>query len=274
VLDQTPSGVYWRVLAGVVFVVLALAACSSAKDPGGSSAPDPGGTPGGPPTSQPNAAPAGAPPPEFTPPYPFGAVQQKAPPVIAGSVPVIRQIPTDKPYVFITVDDGAVQDPSALRLIQQSGAHPVLFLNQMYVKGHEAYFRAILDASGAVLGDHTMNHPDLRGKPFEFQRNEICGDADYFQHALGQRPTLFRPPFGSFDATTLKAAAACGMHASVQWTATVNDGVVRFQVGRKLRPGDIVLMHFRKTFTADYTAFLNRAKMDGLTPVPLADFLG
>jgi hypothetical protein len=32
-------------------------------------------------------------------------------------------------------------------------------------------------------------------------------------------------------------------------------------------------MHFRKTFVEDYRAFLERAKQDGLTPVPLPDFL-
>ncbi|MEC3978841.1 polysaccharide deacetylase family protein [Amycolatopsis sp. H20-H5] len=201
-------------------------------------------------------------------------VQQKAEPVANSMVPVVRRIQTDKPYVFITMDDGAIKDPDAQKLIQASGTHPVLFLNQKYVKGHEAYFKAILDSSGATLGDHTIDHPDLRGKPFEFQRKEICDDADDFQRELGQRPSLFRPPFGVYDQTTLRAAATCGMRAAVLWSASVNDGNVQFQVGDKLRPGDIVLMHFRKTFTEDYNAFLAQAKKDGLTPVPLPDFLG
>lgn len=64
------------------------------------------------------------------------------------------------------------------------------------------------------------------------------------------------------------------MKAVVPWTAAVNDGVVQFQYGDRPRRGDIVLMHFRKTFVADFTAFLKRAKEDGLTPVPLEDFLG
>lgn len=244
-----------------ILTALALTACSPAPaDPPAPSAPNP--------------APGAAPPPAFTPPYPFGTVQQKAAPIADGSVPVVRRIPTDKPYVFITMDDGATKDPDALDLIKDSGGHPVLFLNQKYVKGHEAYFKAILDSTGAVLGDHTVDHPDLRGKPYEFQRKEICDDADDLQRGLGQRPTLFRPPYGIYDANTLKAAAACGMRAAVLWTAAVNDGVVQFQVGDKLRPGDVVLMHFRKTFKEDYTAFVERAKKDGLTPVPLADFLG
>jgi peptidoglycan/xylan/chitin deacetylase (PgdA/CDA1 family) len=247
-------------LAAAMAGLLAASACSSPEQP---STPD-----------QQNPAPGAAKPAVPPGPYPFGTVQEKAPPIQDGKVGVVRRIKTDKPYVFITMDDGAVKDPSAQGLIQQSGGHPVLFLNNRYVKGHEAYFKAILDSTGAVLGDHTVNHPNLKGKPLEFQKKEICDDADDFQKSLGVRPTLFRPPYGNYDQNTLKAAAMCGMRAAVMWTASVNDGVVQFQVGDKLRPGDIVLMHFRKTFKEDYEAFLARAKQDGLTPVPLADFIG
>ncbi|MDT8910186.1 polysaccharide deacetylase family protein [Amycolatopsis sp. PS_44_ISF1] len=226
--------------------------------------------------SQPNPAPGAAPAtaPKPSGPYPFGTVQAKAPAIKDGKVGQVRRITTDKPYVFITMDDGAIKDPSALEEIKNSAGHPVLFLNERYVKGHEDYFKAILDSTGAVLGDHTVNHPNLKGKPLAFQQKEICDDADELKAGLGTRPTLFRPPFGNFDQNTLLAAANCGMRVSVLWSASVNDGVVQFQSGDKLRPGDIVLMHFRKTFKEDYEAFLAQAKKDGLTPVPLADFLG
>lgn len=242
---------------------LVLTACSS---PASTTSPAP--------PSQPNPAAGAAPPPVISGPYPYGQVQQKAPPIANGEVPSVRRITTTKPYVFITMDDGAIPQPEAPQLIKETGGHPVLFLNYKYVHGHEAYFKSILDSTGAVLGDHTVDHPNLKGKPYDFQHKEICDDADDLQKALGQRPTLFRPPFGNSDSNTLKAAAACGMRASVLWTAAVNDGVVQFQVGDKLRPGDIVLMHFRKTFVEDYNAFIAQAKKDGLTPVPLADFLG
>ncbi|WP_328605859.1 polysaccharide deacetylase family protein [Amycolatopsis sp. NBC_00345] len=250
-----------RCLVVAVVGLLGLTACSSPAEQAGQ-------------PSQPNPAAAAAPTPAPGGPYPFGTVQAKAPAVKDGKVGVVRRITTDKPYVFITMDDGAVKDPSALEEIQHSGGHPVLFLNQRYVKGHEAYFKSILDTTGAVLGDHTVNHPNLKGKPLAFQQKEICDDADAFKTGLGVRPTLFRPPFGNYDQNTLQAAANCGMRVAVLWSASVNDGVVQFQVGDKLRPGDIVLMHFRKTFKEDYEAFLAQAKKDGLTPVPLADFLG
>lgn len=212
--------------------------------------------------------------PSFQQPYQFGTAQGHLPPITDGKAPVIRKIDTGtKPYVFITMDDGAIQDPNALQMIKDSGAHPTLFLNEKYFKGHEAYFKAIQDQADVVINDHTMTHPNLKGMPYENQKKEICGDSDAIRTAFGKTPVLFRPPFGNYDANTQKAVVDCGMKAIILWTAAVNDGVVQFQAGNKLKAGDIVLMHFRKTFVEDFRAFLERAKQDGLTPVPLADFL-
>jgi peptidoglycan/xylan/chitin deacetylase (PgdA/CDA1 family) len=241
--------------------------CSTAQSP---QAPPPQSTVA---TVQGRPEPDAPPPPAFAQPYKFGEPQAHVPPIADGKAPVIRKIQTDKPYVFITMDDGAIKDPSALQLIKDSGAHPTLFLNEKYFKGNEAYFKAIQDQAGVEINDHTMTHPNLRGKPYEAQKKEICGDADAIATAFGKRPTLFRPPFGNYDASTQKAVADCGMKALVLWTAAVNDGVVQFQAGDKLKAGDIVLMHFRTTFVEDYRAFLERAKRDGVTPVPLSDFL-
>lgn len=207
-------------------------------------------------------------------PYRFGDVQAKAPAIVDGKAPIVRRIETDKRYVFITIDDGEIKDPNALDLIKKSGARPTLFLAKKFVAGHEDYFRAIRDQAGATIADHTVNHPNLRGKPYAFQHKEICDNADSEDREFGHRPWLFRPPYGNYDGNTQKAAADCGMRVIVLWTAAVNDGVVQFQHGDHLNPGDIVLMHFRTTFVEDYTAFVERAKRDNLTPVPLTDFLG
>jgi peptidoglycan/xylan/chitin deacetylase (PgdA/CDA1 family) len=207
------------------------------------------------------------------PPYRFGEVQATAPATVGGLAPVVRRIGTDKPYVFITIDDGAVKEPQAAALIARSGFRPTLFLAQKYVTGEAAYFARIRDETGADIEDHTITHPNLRGKPYAVQRKEICDNADAEAAEFGRRPTLFRPPYGNWDTDTRRAAADCGMRAVVLWSAAVNDGVVQFQEGDHLRPGDIVLMHFRKTFVQDYTAFVQRVRQDGLTAVPLPDFL-
>lgn len=211
--------------------------------------------------------------PVFQQPYAFGTPQALVPPVADGMVPVVRRIETDKPYVFITIDDGAVRHPLALELIRSSGVRPTLFLNTKHAEGHADFFKPLQDQAKASVNAHTATHPNLNAKSYDAQKQEICGNADYIAADFGARPKLFRPPFGNYDRTTRKVAADCGFTALVMWTAAVNDGVVQFQAGDKLNAGDIVLMHFRNTFAEDYLAFLNRARQDGLTPVVLDDFL-
>ncbi|QQQ75159.1 polysaccharide deacetylase family protein [Saccharothrix sp. 6-C] len=222
-----------------------------------------------PPTALPG--PGGTTIPVFQQPYAFGTPQQQVPPVVDGMVPVVRRIDTDRPYVFITVDDGAVRHPAAVELMRKSGVEPTLFLNSKHVDGHADYFKGFEGL--ATVHAHTATHPDLTGTSYDFQRGEICGNADLLRVQLGARPKLFRPPFGNYDQTTRRAAADCGFTALVMWTAAVNDGVVQFQAGGRLNAGDIVLMHFRHTFVEDFLAFLERCKLDGLTPVVLDDFL-
>ncbi|MCP2260762.1 Polysaccharide deacetylase [Streptoalloteichus tenebrarius] len=266
------SGWVWprRVLA--VAAASALVACGSPADPvaaPNSQAPVRQDSA----TATTTPAPSGPAVPSFSAPYPVGEKQASAPPARDGRAPVVTRIETTKPVVFITIDDGAVRDPAAIDLVRRSNARPTLFLTDRYVENDHEYFRQLRDA-GATIENHTLSHPDLKGRPYDAQRREICATADKFGQVYGRRPVFFRPPYGKYDGTTLRAAADCGMRAVVNWTAAVNDGVVQFQAGNRLRPGDIVLMHFRKTFVADYQAFLNRAAQDGLTPVPLGDFLG
>jgi peptidoglycan/xylan/chitin deacetylase (PgdA/CDA1 family) len=235
------------------------------------STPPPTTTSKPPPTAVPG--PNGTTIPVFQPPYAFGTPQALVPPTTEGLAPVVRRIETTKPYVFITIDDGAVRHPVALELMRSSGVRPTLFLNTKYVEGHDDYFKPLKEQAQLSVQAHTATHPNLQGKPYEAQKQEICGNLDFLAHDFGARPKLFRPPFGNYDRTTRKAATDCGVNAMVLWTASVNDGVVQFQAGNKLNAGDIVLMHFRNTFVDDYLAFLNRARQDGLTPVVLDDFL-
>lgn len=222
-----------------------------------------------------SAAPAPPPPPPpvtFSPPYAYGTPQATVPPIANGRVPVIKRIETDQPFIFLTIDDGAVQAPEAAGMFTQNGIRPSLCLNNKYVDGHEDYFLSLQQAGGTIQS-HTVTHPNLEGEPYSVQFQEINANADSFAATFGARPTFLRPPFGNYDDTTLVAAADAGLRAAVTWTCAVNDGVVQFQVGDRLRPGDIVLMHFRDTFVMDFQALVDKALADGMTPVPLEDFL-
>lgn len=197
---------------------------------------------------------------------------EKIAPVPGGPAPYLSRIRTRQKVAFLTIDDGFVKHPEAPKLIAAARVPVTLFLTTDAVKDDPDYFKPMIDA-GAVVEAHTISHPNLRGKSYAEQKYQICGSADRLAGWYGRRPTLFRPPFGNKDATTLKATRDCGMTAAIMWKETVHKGKVRYQEGRRVQPGDIILMHFRKDFVADFLAALRAIRKAGLTPALLEDYV-
>ncbi|MFE5187180.1 polysaccharide deacetylase family protein [Streptomyces sp. NPDC056628] len=158
-----------------------------------------------------------------------------------GPPPVLHRVPTRDRVVFLTYDDGAEKDPRFIDMVRELRLPVSMFLTDSVVGpgyGHFARLRAV----GASLQNHTLDHAALRGLPYAGQRAEICGQQDKLHARFGVRPRLFRPPHGTYDTTTLRAAADCGVTAVVLWRAAMaGDGRLTFAKGpARLRPGDVV----------------------------------
>jgi peptidoglycan/xylan/chitin deacetylase (PgdA/CDA1 family) len=205
----------------------------------------------------------------------FGPVPLAAPvdPGNGPSAAWYSAIPTTQKVAFITIDDGFTKDPQFIQVLRDSHVRVTLFLEINAIKDNPDYFRQV-EAAGAVIEAHTISHPELIGTSYDFQKREICGSADQLGAWYERRPQLFRPPYGDKDATTLRVVHDCGMKAAFFWKETINAGIVRFQVGNKVQPGDIMLMHFRPTVVQDFIAGLQAIKDAGLTPALLEDYIG
>jgi peptidoglycan/xylan/chitin deacetylase (PgdA/CDA1 family) len=191
-------------------------------------------------------------------------------PTTPGLAPVVTRVPTTDPVVFLTIDDGNTRAPELAEALAELGVPTSLFLNDRPIEHGAEFFRSLPDA---VVEAHTQTHADLRGLPEDRQRAEICGNADTAQRAFGRRPLLFRPPYGNYDEATRRAAAACGMAAVVLWEETVNGSTMGFRAIPDLRPGDIVLMHFRPQLVAELRVVVERVEAAGLRIALLEDYL-
>ncbi|MDQ6754348.1 MAG: polysaccharide deacetylase family protein [Actinomycetota bacterium] len=195
------------------------------------------------------------------------------PPVTGGLVPVLTRIPTQQRVVFLTIDDGANKTAQEVELLRTNGIKATLFLAQAFIGGNPDFFKGFT-ADGSLVEDHSIGHLlNLAQLPYAQQKAEICGMADYEQQHYGRRPILFRPPGGPYTTVMRKAAADCGIKAIIDWEAKANAGHMDYQYGTVLRPGEIVLMHFRPEFAADFNAFLAAQKAAGLQVVLLEDYL-
>ena len=195
------------------------------------------------------------------------------PPIVDGMVPVLTKVPTEQKVVFVTIDDGAIKRDSDFALLEKNGVKASLFLAHNFIAGSADFYKKYT-AAGHLIENHTMTHNlDFIHLSYEQQKAEICQMADYEEQQFGRRPVFFRPPGGPYTMAIRKAVAECGMKAVVDWETKANAGRMDYQVGAGLRPGDIVLMHFRKEFPDDFAAFLKAQKAAGLKVVLLEDYL-
>ncbi|MCY0924276.1 polysaccharide deacetylase family protein [Streptomyces sp. H27-G5] len=159
--------------------------------------------------------------------------------------PVFTTIPTTDKVVFLTIDDGAEKDPEFLRMTRELHIPYTAFLTDSAIKDNYGYFRR-MQGTGTHLNNHTLNHRYLRGMTRDGQQREICGQQNIIQKVFGTAPKLFRPPYGAYDANTLRAAKSCGVTHVPLWNAEAfPDHMEWREADRDLHPGDVILTHFR-----------------------------
>ncbi|MFJ2029889.1 polysaccharide deacetylase family protein [Streptosporangium sp. NPDC087985] len=198
-----------------------------------------------------------------------------------GLPPVISSIPTKRKVVFLTIDDGWEQDPGFVAQVRKRRIPIAAFVTRDAVEARGAtdptaqggrflgtgkwgYMRDLRRA-GATIENHTLTHPNMTTLGYEGQKTEICGASQVIRKHMGSPPTLFRPPFGNQNTLTRRAAKACGIDALLLWTATVQPGgKIAYQVpDKKLRPGDILLLHFRPNLARDFRILVDKIERRG-----------
>ena len=187
--------------------------------------------------------------------------------------PIYHRLPVTQPVAFLTIDDGWFQLPDDLALMRDAHIPFTMFLIAPVAAKNPGFFKQ-LEAAGGIIEDHTITHPSLRGAGYPFQHHEICDGRTSLEHTFGTTLHLFRPPFGNYDQTTLRAVHDCGLKAAFHWSETVNNGVVAYQTAEhRIHAGDIILMHFRPAFLKDVLAALIAIHDAGLTPALLENYL-
>lgn len=198
----------------------------------------------------------------------------------SGPVPVISHIPTDRRVVFVTLDDGEVKDPRFIAMMQDLKVPITMFLMDDAIKDDYGYF-APLVRLGDHVQNHTLHHPPLSAVSPARQKAEVCGDQQVLTSRYGAAPLLFRPPYGAWDAATRAAVGECGPRAIIMWRETMQVVNMQYQTAdRTLRPGDIILAHFRgpaqlkgESMTAMFAHLLQRIEAQGFAVARLEDYI-
>lgn len=148
--------------------------------------------------------------------------------------------------VALTFDDGpSIYTRSFVQMLRANGAVATFFMIGKQLGGYSSTLREEL-RDGDALGDHTWTHPDLvRAGGVESQ---LLRTKDAIAAMSGYTPCVFRPPYGSYDASVLGTARALGL-ATIAWDVDPSDyalpgvGAIEERVLAQIQPGSIVVSH-------------------------------
>ncbi len=189
------------------------------------------------------------------------------------TAPIYHRLPVTQKVAFLTMDDGQTQLPEAIPLMAAAHIRFTMFLIAPVAAKNPEFFQKLV-SEGGVIEDHTITHPEMKGKSYAFQHHEVCDARTSLEQTFNTHLRLFRPPYGDYDQTTLRVVHDCGLKAAFYWSETVNDGKVFYQTpDHHIAPGDIILMHFRPAFVQDVIAALTAIHDAGLTPALLEDYV-
>ena len=177
---------------------------------------------------------------------------EKPKPIPAPSEPkiTVSSVPVDGPYIALTFDDGPNEKltPRLLDLLAQHHIHATFFVIGENVAQHpEIVKRAARE--GYEIGNHSWSHPNLAKMSDENVRDQIKRTEEVIRGAIGARPVLLRPPYGSLNARQKHFIHDELGYEIVLWDVDPYDwkrpgpSVVTNRILKETRPGSIVLSH-------------------------------
>lgn len=124
---------------------------------------------------------------------------------------------------------------------------------------------------GFELGNHGFYHKDQDKLSFDANAQEIKACHDVISKNLGIEMTLFAPPSGAYNKTTVDAAENLG-YKTIMWTRDTidwrdqNEDVIYKRATKDMANGDLILMHPTPKTVAALTKILAYAVNNGFEP--------
>jgi peptidoglycan/xylan/chitin deacetylase (PgdA/CDA1 family) len=150
----------------------------------------------------------------------------------------------------MTFDDGPSEKltPELLDILAQYHIHATFFVIGKNAAEHpEILQRAVRE--GHEIGNHSWSHPAFAKMSDEKVRAELQKTDDTIRAALGGRPVLMRPPYGSITARQKKWINAEFGYRTILWDVDPLDwkrpgpAIVTHRIVTETRPGSIILSH-------------------------------
>ena len=156
----------------------------------------------------------------------------------------------DGPYIALTFDDGpnATLTPKLLNMLAAHHLKATFFVVGQNAADHPDILRRAVH-EGHEIANHSWSHPNFGKMSDDGVRRELQKTDDAILAAIGKRPTLLRPPYGSITARQKRWIHDEFGYRIIIWDVDPLDwkrpgpAVVANRIMKETHPGSIVLAH-------------------------------
>ena len=190
---------------------------------------------------------------------------------------------THLPEIALTFDDGPnpIYTPQVLAVLQTYKVKATFFDVGYLVKDFPNIVRQEF-LQGHSIGNHSWSHPQLTRLSAAGIASQLANTSDAIQAVTGTRPTIFRPPYGSFNRIVFAQASHQNL-STIIWNdeardwATPGVNVIVYRILNLARNGGIILLHdgggFRYQTVAALPVIITTLRQRGYTFVTIPQLL-
>ncbi|MBQ8201665.1 MAG: polysaccharide deacetylase family protein [Clostridia bacterium] len=211
----------------------------------------------------------------------LGPLQAEATDVLAvKKVLPIYSVEREDKVISVTFDAswGGDKTMAILDLLDEYNAKATFFLVGIWVDKYPELVQAIHER-GHEIGNHSDSHPYMTQISEAKMRQELDGMSDKIEALLGQRPTLFRPPYGDYNNKVVTVSRDEGYEVvqwsidSLDWKNRGVDDLVK-RATTNVQPGDIILFHNDSEYIVQaLPAILQYYQAQGFSMIPAGEIL-
>jgi len=200
--------------------------------------------------------------------------------VAGGKIHPIYAVDTQEKKVALSFDAtwGSSRTPLILNIMAKHKLKTTFFLTNIWLNQYPQLAKEIV-AQGHEVALHSANHPRMTDLSEEKALKELQDNAAMLIEITGQKPCLFRPPFGAYNNRVVKLVQDAG-YIPVQWSVDSLDWKnlsaqdIYERVTKRIAPGAIVLFHNDGTNTpAALEPILEFLQKEGYSIVPVSELL-
>ena len=152
------------------------------------------------------------------------------------------------------------------------------FAVQIWVEKNPEYAKKIVEA-GHELGTHSRTHSYMSKLSESEISDELKTSSDAIEKITGQKPTLFRAPYGDYDNLVIDTAKKVGLY-TIQWDVDSLDWKnlsateIALRVVNGVKSGSVILCHNNGLHTAEALPMIfSTLKNRGYQFVPIGELI-